>query len=61
MNKSKLRSDFDRLLNEIDDLKNHDDFYTYEKEFVEIYEKFGKAIFMESLGRPTQDRRKKKG
>jgi len=34
MNKAKLTEKFSQLLNEIENLKDHDDFYTYEKEFV---------------------------
>jgi len=42
MNKAKLTEKFSQLLNEIENLKDHDDFYTYEKEFVNAYEEFGR-------------------
>lgn len=60
MNKAKLTEKFSQLLNEIENLKDHDDFYTYEKEFVNAYEEFGREVFEESLGRKLNDRRKKK-
>jgi len=45
MNKAKLTEKFSQLLNEIENLKDHDDFYTYEKEFVNAYEEFGREVF----------------
>lgn len=60
MDKAKLKEKFSQLLDDIENLQRHDDFYTYEKEFVESFEKFGNKLFEESLGKPTINRRKKK-
>lgn len=60
MDKAKLKEKFSQLLDDIENLKRHEDFYTYEKEFVENFEEFGKGLFEESLGKRTENRRKKK-
>ena len=61
MNKANLIKKFSQLLDDIENLGRHEDFYTYEKEFVENFEEFGKELFEESLGKRILDRRKKKG
>jgi hypothetical protein len=60
MDKAKLKEKFSQLLNDIENLGKHEDFYTYEKEFVEKFECFGNQMFEESLGKRTENRRKKK-
>jgi hypothetical protein len=60
MDKAKLKEKFSQLLNKIENLGKHEDFYTYEKEFVESFEEFENHLFEESLGKRTENRRKKK-
>jgi hypothetical protein len=45
MDKAKLKEKFSQLLDDIESLKRHEDFYTYEKEFVADFEKLGKELF----------------
>lgn len=44
----------------IHNLKKHDNFYDYEKEYVEIIQRLGLKILEENLSNVPTDRRKKK-
>jgi hypothetical protein len=41
-------------------LQKHDNFYDYEKEYVEIIQRLGRQILEKNLGEVPKDRRKKK-
>ena len=45
---------------EIAALESADDFYTYEKQFDELWVELGCKVFEQSISAPSQDRRKKK-
>lgn len=60
MEKAKLIEKFSQLLDEMKNLHNHDSLYEFEKEFVQMYETFGKEVFEEVLSKKEKDRRKKK-
>ena len=44
----------------ISKLKGVSDFYEYEKQYVSIMQDLNRAVFEQSISKPTADRRKKK-
>jgi len=59
MNKAALTERFSQRLNDIENLRNSEDFYELEKEFDEIIKDLGKELLGSLLESKSKDRRKK--